>query len=147
MAELLDRLEAATGADREIDARLDHIVYRRGLYYGRGDDLGYVPPVNVDEWDDERWREAARTLSSTTPAHTLSTDAATALVRQVAPHARLMFESDHNGWGWAMVQLSVNSKRVMGEGAHPALALCIALVTAMQAGAAVPKQAQPREDV
>ena len=141
MTELLSKLEAATGADRELDARLDHIVYRRGLYWGRGDDdFGYTPPAIVDGWDDERWAEAARTLSGSTPKHTLSTDAATALVRQVAPHARLMFESDHNGWGWAMVQLSVNAKRCMGEGAHPALAVCIAFVTAMQGAGNGPKQ-------
>lgn len=130
MSELLARLEAATDADREIDARLDHAVNRRGIYWGRGEDFGYTPPANVDEWDDDRWAEVARTLSSSTPSYTATESHALDLCTKIAPHGRFMLERDHTGWGWAMVQLSVNSKRVMAEAKNPALALCIALVDA-----------------
>lgn len=39
VAGLVERLEKATGPDREIDARLDHATRRAGIVWGRGDDF------------------------------------------------------------------------------------------------------------
>lgn len=71
-------------------------------------------------------------LHARVPAYTASIDAALELVRRFAPHGRAMVESDFVGWGWAMVQLTQSSRRVMFEGAHPAIALCGALLEALR---------------
>lgn len=138
MSELLARLEAATDADREIDARLDHAVHRRGLYWGRGDDFGYTPPANVDNWRDERWREAASELSSTTPAYTKSLDAALSLQEFLLPGWGFVIRRDDDGCNAYL--LYPDAMRVTPGGGdqrpNPAIAFCIAVLKAMQTQAA-----------
>lgn len=51
---LITRLEAASGADRELDARLSHHFIREGICAGRGDDSYWCPASIVDGWTDAR---------------------------------------------------------------------------------------------
>lgn len=137
---LIERVEKATGPDREIDARLKIFVADEDcLYWGRGDDFGCTTREYLLRWDDENWREAASELAHGEPHYTADIDAALSLVSRALP-----------GWGWsvasdmgegrvfgaAMSPLGLASAALMTQTARaptPALAIILALLRAKAA--------------
>jgi hypothetical protein len=85
LRDLIGRVEKASGADRELDARLDFAMNRVPIYWGRGDDFGLSTPEYVDAWTDAEWCEAGRTLSSTHPHFTADLNAVIALIERKLP--------------------------------------------------------------
>ena len=85
---LLERVEKATGPDRELDCRISHHFDRRGIWYGAAEDSGWAPAETVDGWDDTKWHEVGQDyVSSLVQQFTRSIDAALALVERVLPSA------------------------------------------------------------
>ncbi|MFA6043595.1 MAG: hypothetical protein WC718_01305 [Phycisphaerales bacterium] len=109
LSALLERVEAATGGDRELDR---DIAIATGWVHRSG-----APWERVLEWER--------------PNPTASVDAALALIGRVKPGARALMEHDHDGNGWAMLMPSKHSERFMAEAPTPALALILALLRAL----------------
>lgn len=117
---LIEALDAAAEPSRELDAEIARWS-------------GWVPAgINPALWEGKETPRWWQSDGFGLPAFTASVSDALALAERVAPHCRVMFEREHDGWGWAMVRLSVNSKRAMAFAPTPALALCIALLDASQ---------------
>lgn len=116
---LIERLEGASGPDREIDAAIAIWRYPALAAWPRSDRGGWLSP----EWG----------LITPPPDYTDSVDAALALTERVLPGCRVMIERGFNDEGWAMVQASPIAPRGMTEGSTPAIAACLALLKAVQA--------------
>lgn len=123
---LLERLEAATGADRELDARLYVSLIAR------------LKSPHIDAMIAERarlrpdanvWLDGARDWQ--VKPYTASLDASLALCSRVLPGCRVMVERAFDGSGWAMMHVAPGEPRDMTEGATPALALLCAMLKAL----------------
>jgi hypothetical protein len=115
MTDLLTALQSAERGSRELDALVEKTL---GLAITT-DRTGLAMAG-----DGTRYR---------VPHYTTSIDAALALVERELPGARVMVERCHDGTGWAMIQVSAGSPRIMEEAPTPPLALVIALVRAKEA--------------
>ena len=127
-AELIARLEAATGGDTGLDC---DIVIACGLW--RPPTNSERNPARVDGWR----RGELNHYCPHTPL-TASVDAALALVEQVLP-----------GWNWSVgrdgtspwARIDYDGTAGRYSGATPAIALCIAALTAI--AASFPDQKEP----
>ncbi len=120
MDDLIARLEAATGPDRELDVVID--MAQLNL---RGDP---ATPVYYDGYDKGNWRDTVGLLR-TSPAYTASIDAALTLVpegwtRDVDATAPEM--------GIAVALHGPNEKRVVGDHENEPIATCIAALKARE---------------
>lgn len=151
-SELIERLEKATGPDREIDAllwahfdnRVVRIAYGEVIARKRDslDDvrLGFVDPTplrsNFYGWDGE--------------AYTASIDAALALVERVLPGWGYFLRHDSDS-GYVAALVYPDAFRVTPgatNGANMATALCLALLRASPTEEpALPPQAQAASDL
>lgn len=87
--------------------------------------------LDVCMWEvSDGWQNVHRP-----PCVTTSLDAALAMAERVLPGCRCIAERDHDGTGWACVRASEDSERFMTDAATPALALCIAILRALDAKA------------
>jgi hypothetical protein len=111
MTDLLTALQSAERGSWELDVLVHAAI---------GGDYPVAPEIA-----ELRWQSYAPV--------TQSIDAALALVERELPGARVMVERCHDGTGWAMIQVSADSPRVMEEAPTPPLALVIALVSAKEA--------------
>lgn len=140
---LLDALDAAAGPDIELDLAIAISLtgwceHKNLKDTGCQSDTGFTcRDCGADSWGNTG--PTKQKLHAKLPAYTASLEAIFGLAEKLAPHGRLMVERDHGGDGWAMVQLTVNSMRSMAFGKTPAIALCAALLDALQtAGSATP---------
>jgi hypothetical protein len=119
LRELLERVESATGQDREIDRCLFDMACG-GLFW----------PENVSLWQSDRYSRAPREFTS-------SIDAAVALCERVLPGWVVLglYDTAKGSGGWLVFQ-SCNVKLTNGENGAEArsatrpLALCAAILRA-----------------
>lgn len=121
---LIEKLEAADGPSRELDAEIHDALHSSHMAFNSG---------------NQGWKVLAGDPRSPTreyfelPAYTSSLDAAVALVERVLPEV----EFDINGYRKfysAVVYTGGGPQNEVGaQGKHPALALCIALLKALEA--------------
>ena len=153
-SELIERLEKATGPDRDLDAALYVALCKPKQY---PDDLRYyyLPSVSTDHmemcapgtyWLKER---SGRSLQ-TAPAYTASLDAALALVERVLPGWGYFLRHDSDS-GYVAALVYPDAFRVTPgatNGANMATALCLALLRASPTEEpALPPQAQAASDL
>jgi hypothetical protein len=148
LAELRERLEKATGGDREIDAAIFVAVEAPEQY---SDDLRRyrLPHPSLDEMDmcapGTYWlvQRSGRSLR-TSPHYTASLDAIVSLIERKLPGwgwSAASGMSDANLYGAALSPLGLVGAALNTQTARattPPLALCIALVKAMEAQANEP---------
>jgi hypothetical protein len=138
-SDIIARLEAATGADREIDVLVwavaeGHKLEWQGSTLVAGEEgvIGWKEPgIRCMNFYTNR-RE---TGPGSIPAYTASLDAALALVGEKLPGCRVMVEQAFDGSGWAMVMPGELSTRHVTEAPTPALAVLLALFRALPDGA------------
>ncbi|GIK47977.1 MAG: hypothetical protein BroJett013_06740 [Alphaproteobacteria bacterium] len=138
---LLERLEKASGGDREIDAAL-HVALLKPEQYP--DDLRYyrLPSPSMDHMEmcapGTYWlKQRSGASLHTAPNYTSSLDAALSLVERVMPGCGVeVLASDRDTWR-ATVWPWVSSRGTRADigfqysyAKAPALALCLALVRA-----------------
>lgn len=119
LTELLGRLEAAEGADRELDAELAALGGHENAFDGSS---------LAEVLADPELREWAIAWGSIPPA-TDSLDAALALVERVLPGWGIALQR-MNGWGAAICE-TPTADRYHADAPTPAIALLIALVRAL----------------
>lgn len=135
VAAILERLDTATGPDREIDLALalaftGWCEHKNLEESGCQSDTGFdCPDCGADSWGNTG--PTKQKLHDKVPSYTASLEAAVALAESLAPHGRIMTERDHNGWNWAMVRLTPNSCSVTAEAKSLPLALLSALLIAL----------------
>ncbi len=129
--DILARLRAATGPDRECDIRIDHMMRRRGISWGYGDDYGGSEPPVVDLWSAEKWAVVAKEAAERHPRYTSSIDAAMALVAELLPDASISVCRLPDGAGYAWINDPV--RQLHQRGATPAIAVLIAGIEALKA--------------
>ena len=136
LSELLKRVEAATGPDRELDAHLAVIAglnmcfcdYEAGSYHGDCPPPGCGEPLGLH---DERhsypvqWQDDERL-----PAYTASIDAALALVEKVLPGWRRQIFEDRSG-GWTARLVSPSSDVVSTDELKPPPTASLAILAAL----------------
>lgn len=114
MTDLHQRLSDATEGTRELDA----LVW-----------CALTPGAKMT---DTSWAGVVMADGSKCFAEpvTTSLDAALALASRVLPRCRCMVERDFDDAGWAMVQRAPEYAKIMTNGNTPALALCLAILSA-----------------
>jgi hypothetical protein len=135
LAELRERLEKASGPDREIEARLCAAVYDIPEP-PQAFKLGVVPPINpIEAWRVECWADTGHVRSHTPPRYTESIDAIVSLIERKLPGWGYFIRRDGDGCNAGLLY-PVHDRVTPGCGSHPTsqpLALCLAFVKAMEA--------------
>lgn len=128
-ADLLARVEAATGPDRELDAAL-WLDFTPGATRRAStvkSSKGLWPDYTIDET-----REAGGALI-VVPAYTASLDAALALVERVLPGWVWSVGNLASGGGQAYLMRAQSAALIGGKASTPALALLAAMLKALMA--------------
>lgn len=157
LGELLERVKAATGPDREIDGRLWCMITPNrkfigmatdGQRWGDFDPNGFNPASGViagmvfERTDFKGTREDIQKnggrLQSfpSSPAYTASVDAALAIVERALPGWRYDLHSPRMGQTWEAVLMdgdSASRRIVVGHAATALLAILTALLLALEA--------------
>lgn len=124
MTDLINRLENAVGADRELDKQIWQLlvpdVTRRTIHVAH-----HSKPYDIDETRDASGRLII------VPSYTVSLDAALALVAEVLPGASVQMHIVSGVIGSA--EIGFNRKVWKGRHKSPAIALIIALLQAQGA--------------
>lgn len=115
--ELIEKLEKATGPDRELDADI---------------------AITLKLIAEREWWSVNYLSGDMIPAYTASIDAAVQLCERVLPGWVIDFISQdfmsvpegYRGIGWT-VEI-INQVRVQGQSSKPSIALCIAILRALQ---------------
>lgn len=124
---IIERLEAATGADREIDA--DLMVALCGAW--RVNDSQFYGP-GEKSWSFGEYEEESRAWCGPLPYLTASLDAALALVEEKLPGCDWNLDRDSGRYEFEILP----TEERIGYGARsatPALAVLIALLRALEA--------------
>jgi hypothetical protein len=155
--DLIERLEKAEGPSRGLDGRIAWALgWRFNGFIWDGDPIGGPDTVeDFEEWEhiggswhqpgdrfiniDETWDAAANLRWPEPPEWTASIDAAVKLCELTLPGWVIDFISQdfmsapegYRGIGWT-VEL-INQVRLQGQAPKPAIALCIAILRALQA--------------
>lgn len=131
LSALLERVEAATGPDHEVNGRL-YCLANGYTYRGSCPEMG--PPPTGQSYVAYYTPANGEQTPRYCPAYTASVDAALALIGRVLPgHASavgtMAFEVARKPWGCIWTPTGAVLKQA--EAATPALALCAALLAAM----------------
>jgi hypothetical protein len=123
MADLIARLKVAEGPDRELDKQIWQLlvpnVTRRTIHVDH-----HSKPYDIDETRDASGRLII------VPSYTTSLDAALALVREVNPSFTVRLTQ---GSTWFVeIQNRGTERPFTGLNRHPAIALCLALLSALE---------------
>jgi hypothetical protein len=124
---ILERLRAATGPDRELDALIwlettDGATRRESTVTSS---TNLWPPYTIDETRDATGRLI------TVPSYTASIDAALALVERMLPGAAYDMHKSDKGYSFSILRAYLD--RPYFGGATPALAILTALFAALEA--------------
>ena len=123
--QLIDRLKAATGPDRELDAAIE-------LAYGYSipSDAIFRPETDYVQCQWNWVHPLDGKIFHICPLYTASIDAALALVERMLPESMYDLHKCETGYSFSI--LRNNLDRPYFGGATPALAILIALFTALQ---------------
>lgn len=137
LRELRERVEKATGPDREIDALLE---VETTPIVASDDDLIYLLPIHRDDHckAGTYWRKARSGASlHTAPLYTASVDAALALVERCLPNwtDASNATAPECGIDWDLFEPVRYGRRVKGTGKTRPLAILAALLSALEAQA------------
>lgn len=143
---LLRKLEEATGPDRELDARLHVALFDPQdvlLDPGHAGKPPHRPPVYGagselirDEWSKSDWDAIAHQVGASA-RYTSSVDEAIVLVEKMLPGWRKSVGEATDGKSWAGYLYKLEDRpeldtKVIANAPTPALALCIALLKALE---------------
>lgn len=139
--ELLTRLRAATGPDRELDADIE-----RAFFVGAELDAAPWEYRGKGFWIDLSEIDGFNTVDAR--KFTESIDAAVALAERALPGWKWLVSSSDlinecEGLSYASVWLPEADEGNPAKAPTPALALCIAIVEALEARARIPGDANP----
>lgn len=132
LTDLITRLEGATGPDREIDAEI-------AVALSDDPDAWVVnpSPQRVFSGVPGCWTDGPHKIHLA-PEYTASLDAALSLVAEKLPGSmwRIGFDPDDGSMKAEFVTAAPECRRVVANHDTPALAVCLALLRALQSGAA-----------
>lgn len=129
---LRERVAAATGPDRELDADLCVVLQ----YVGNFDGVSDVTRVKGKGWMLTYSIDGRTGYSRVSPGITASVDAVLALIRRTFPHACITINEweEHAELGFSLMRHEMDLATAGGEGKTTALAGCAALLAAKEGG-------------